>query len=533
MPVGTYQTVEVLGYSAQADGGGGVFWWNATDTTPDNGSTVIAPTAGGTGRWNLLNDYLPAGAGAVPTDVPAKLREVYSIYDKMSPAQKADAQAGTMLVDCSTAFSVINDAHLYYVPDGTYRFDSVAQWTTTGPSFVGETRRGAILKAKSGLTEPQNKGLLTWISVNGVSVENLTIDGNGWSTSVYADSLIRFELSNHLRVLHCDLTNNPNMGISGYGISDFEFSHNYIHLATARNVDNDGIAVVKHSNGTLSGNGEVVGNELANTGSLFNATDIKVNFNRIYNWKFGSGITTGIWPESGNVELIGNQIWGGTGVDSNALVSTGVELYGDNPRASLNLIYNCDGPGMIVGGRNGMIANNTILNCGLDPGATHFSGLLADYVDANVNANGTVFIGNTSSGSSQAYGISSTGVAPYASNCYLIDNNFNGNMTASENILGAGWKVTSPRLYGSVAWNPGLIATGAISVQTVAVTGARLGDYVEASIDKDLQNCTINGYVSASDAVAAVITNLSGAGKTIASGTLRVSVMKRVGYAPY
>jgi hypothetical protein len=45
----------VRGYYAAGDGGGGVYYWNATDATADNGGTVIIPnSAPGTGRWNLL-----------------------------------------------------------------------------------------------------------------------------------------------------------------------------------------------------------------------------------------------------------------------------------------------------------------------------------------------------------------------------------------------------------------------------------------------------------------------------------------------
>ncbi len=47
-------TVTTQGYYAAGDGGAGAYWWNSTDTTADNGGTVIAPNAGGTGRWNLL-----------------------------------------------------------------------------------------------------------------------------------------------------------------------------------------------------------------------------------------------------------------------------------------------------------------------------------------------------------------------------------------------------------------------------------------------------------------------------------------------
>lgn len=41
----------VRGQSTAADGYGGLFAWKPTSTTPDNDQTVIAPSAGGVGRW--------------------------------------------------------------------------------------------------------------------------------------------------------------------------------------------------------------------------------------------------------------------------------------------------------------------------------------------------------------------------------------------------------------------------------------------------------------------------------------------------
>ena len=46
----------VLGYTTPGDGGQGIFFWNAADSTADNGGTVIACTANGAnaGRFNKL-----------------------------------------------------------------------------------------------------------------------------------------------------------------------------------------------------------------------------------------------------------------------------------------------------------------------------------------------------------------------------------------------------------------------------------------------------------------------------------------------
>ena len=47
-------TVLMLGFAAAGDGGWGIYWWNAGDTTADDGGTIIQPNAGGNGRWKKL-----------------------------------------------------------------------------------------------------------------------------------------------------------------------------------------------------------------------------------------------------------------------------------------------------------------------------------------------------------------------------------------------------------------------------------------------------------------------------------------------
>jgi|GEM_PF-6008688 len=48
------QTVDVLGYYAPGDGGGGLFFWDANAADPDNGGTVIQSRQSATGRWRRL-----------------------------------------------------------------------------------------------------------------------------------------------------------------------------------------------------------------------------------------------------------------------------------------------------------------------------------------------------------------------------------------------------------------------------------------------------------------------------------------------
>lgn len=53
--------VRTLGYYSAGDGGGGLFYWDSTSSATHNGGTIIAPDAGGTGRWRaILGEDLPA-----------------------------------------------------------------------------------------------------------------------------------------------------------------------------------------------------------------------------------------------------------------------------------------------------------------------------------------------------------------------------------------------------------------------------------------------------------------------------------------
>lgn len=79
-------------------------------------------------------------------------------------------------------------------------------------------------------------------------------------------------------------------------------------------------------------------------------------------------------------------------------------------------------------------------------------------------------------------------------------------------------------LTGSKTWDPASVANGGEVNTTVAVTGAVVGNYVQASFSNDLQALTLTGYVSAADTVTVVLANNTGGAIDLASGTLKVRV---------
>jgi hypothetical protein len=74
------------------------------------------------------------------------------------------------------------------------------------------------------------------------------------------------------------------------------------------------------------------------------------------------------------------------------------------------------------------------------------------------------------------------------------------------------------------AWTPGGIATGASAAISFTVGGVLLGEFVKASINADLQGCSLTGYVQSNNTVEAVINNSTGATVTFAAVSLKVSV---------
>jgi hypothetical protein len=55
LTAGAFHCVQLLGYYAPGDGGGGEFYWDASSAEPDNGGTIIIPASNpATGRWKRL-----------------------------------------------------------------------------------------------------------------------------------------------------------------------------------------------------------------------------------------------------------------------------------------------------------------------------------------------------------------------------------------------------------------------------------------------------------------------------------------------
>jgi len=93
--------------------------------------------------------------------------------------------------------------------------------------------------------------------------------------------------------------------------------------------------------------------------------------------------------------------------------------------------------------------------------------------------------------------------------------------------IGGGTGVILQHLSATATWDPPSLNNGAVTSTTITVTGAGLGDIVNASHNQiGANNVIVSAHVQAADTVRVVLRNDSGGTLNIASGTLRVNVWK-------
>lgn len=83
-------------------------------------------------------------------------------------------------------------------------------------------------------------------------------------------------------------------------------------------------------------------------------------------------------------------------------------------------------------------------------------------------------------------------------------------------------------LTGSVAWDPASIADGDEEAKDITVTGALLGDFAICSFSLDVTDLVLDGQVTASNVVTAVLANSTGGAIDLGSGTVYAKVFPRV-----
>ena len=164
-------TVVVLGYYAAGDGGGGEFWWDAASSATDNGGTIIAPTAGGVGRWKALGDMTPARFGLVGVDVTAnKTLPAVTLY---CPSDEVVAIRSGAVLDLS-ACTIVAAPDAEFIDMGGGYVASGAHYDFT-PYSVGVIEGGRVVFA------PNQQVYANWFNADAGDI------GHAWNRMHYCN----------------------------------------------------------------------------------------------------------------------------------------------------------------------------------------------------------------------------------------------------------------------------------------------------------------------------------------------------------
>lgn len=152
--------VQTRGYTTQGDGGASLYVFNATDASADNGGSVLAPSGGGAGRWNLMavgivrmEQFGVLGDG---TDETAKIMKAFTYVNSIgggtvhgTPGKtyvcaslwplngvKFDLNGATLKLATNAAGGIIDHGVMTYAPTPSARVD-FRSYIPSDPNYTG------------------------------------------------------------------------------------------------------------------------------------------------------------------------------------------------------------------------------------------------------------------------------------------------------------------------------------------------------------------------------------------------------------
>ena len=173
-------------------------------------NTLVVPSNLAQATNANVVQYNPAGTGAVPTTVQAKLRETVSVKDF--------GAVGDGVANDTTAFAnAIAASDQIYVPNGTYKLDSVVFNTAgqSGVNFFGQSTIGTVLKPTStatnffSVTGTYNQyNVFSNFTIDMVNMPNLSTSRGMYFARAWGNSVRNVNFVNHsanTRTLYLDV----------------------------------------------------------------------------------------------------------------------------------------------------------------------------------------------------------------------------------------------------------------------------------------------------------------------------------------
>jgi len=252
-------------------------------------------------------EYLPAGVGAIESDVQTKLREVVSVFDFMTSVQIADVKAGTLLLDVTAAIQAAIDAvettgGTVYLPRGIYLV-SVSLSLKDKVSLIGDGFRASIIDFRgTGSALVGNESIIQ-VSYKDFAITNANNTNANISGAVWNYGLNR----SHIKVKYTAKASDTSDGFVVHGTEDDDG-------LTANNAQYGCIWDVITESAT-----ECTGTALKLNGK--DVSDARCNGHHIKSGVL-DGFSTGLYI-NGNGNLIGEVTVNG------AAATAGVHFYGD------------------------------------------------------------------------------------------------------------------------------------------------------------------------------------------------------------
>jgi len=488
--------VEVASRTTEGDGGGGTWRYDAGSSATVNGGTVLAADDA-VGRW--LRVY------SGPLNVKWFGAKGDNTTDDTTAAQ--------------AAITAATNGALYF-PTGTYRAGTLAG--VSNPEWFGDGAGASIIKAINSLTSD----LIGFLSKTNISIHDLTIDYNT-SAAVGTPSALGFLDCDDVRVHDCQIINFVKLGLGFNSCNRVWVQNNYIAKTTASpTAVNECILVTESGFGTSS-YFWIDNNYCVNSGMLLQGAYMSVTNNSVINWQYGAGVGIAQTTTTIFAYVAGNYFSNGyNGLDGDGFTCKGIECWGSASRIEGNVCFNNGGPGMYVGGQRSIVADNICYNNVIYT-AEVGAGIVLGYLDATYNASRCVVTGNTCFDTLGAGGTQDYGISVNASNVGIV---LAGNAIAGNRVADTDASSTQT-FYGfnsvaTVTWDPGSIAVGASTTQTITVSGAAFGDFVAVSCSISLAGLTLTGYVSGVNSVVLVLANLTAGAVDLSSATFRAIVTR-------
>jgi len=486
--------------------------------------------------------FVQSGTGAIDRTAEDKLRERLSVAD--FGATGDGTTDDTLSIQNAIDQLVAEGGGELWFPPGSYIVGDTLDGTAlSNATLIG---RGTLL-AKSGSDYVH---ILDCSGAANVQIEGLTFDANkdARGSATNRLSCLLLATSTDCRVFHCTFQNT--LGTVG-PVSSVALSATngcvglLVDGCTFLNLGTD--ANTKPSDGVfLRGNYCTISNCYAEhvTDTAFVMEGC--NYSRVIGCTANSCTSIAGISNDTVDDLYGNQILGISGTSNYAGSGGGIVAVftsgtgkirdctiGD---VAIRLETGATGGGpafYFAGNVDGLNVRNVIADCGPTSGIMNHgivaSGVLSvDIIDSYVKmdtigtcvrvlgqATGVRVRANRLENGSAGIAIdSASGTSSVTEN----DNTFPG--CATRVLLGTGGVGL---MEGAATWDPPSIASGSQASTTLTVSGASLGDYVQSiSFSLDLQGLILTGYVSTSNTVTAVLTNLTGAAVNLSSGTIRV-----------